>query len=67
MNNTKIAETVRLACLEAALNAYEDAGISGLCAEGRWEYAVAAIRELDLETILREVNSDHRDKPNFPK
>ncbi len=34
---TKVAEVVRSACLEAALEAYEDAGISGLCAEGRWE------------------------------
>ncbi|ADE15949.1 acetyltransferase [Nitrosococcus halophilus Nc 4] len=67
MNDTKIAEAVRLACLEAALEAYEDAGISGLCAEGRWECAVEAIRELDLEPVLREANSDYRDQPNFPK
>ena len=49
----KIAELVRSACLEAALEAYEDAGISGLCAEGRWEYAIQAIRLLDLEVVLR--------------
>jgi hypothetical protein len=39
----KIAEVVRAACLEAALEAYEDAGISGLCAEGHWEYAMQDI------------------------
>jgi hypothetical protein len=43
-----LAETVRAACLDAALLAYEDAGIRGLCAEGRWEAALAAIRHLDL-------------------
>ncbi len=47
-----IAETVRQACLETALNAWEEAGISGLCAEGRWELAVDAMRNLDLKAIL---------------
>lgn len=47
-----IAETVRNACLEAALNAYEQAGISGLCAEGRWELAIDALRSLDLKALL---------------
>jgi hypothetical protein len=45
------AERVRAACLEAAIQAYEDAGIRGLCAEGRWEAAVAAIRQLDLSAL----------------
>jgi hypothetical protein len=43
-----VVEAVRAACLEAALLAYEDAGIRGLCAEGRWEAALAAIRHVDL-------------------
>ena len=42
------AEAVRGALIEAALTAYEDAGLSGLCAEGRWEAAVAAMRSLDV-------------------
>ena len=42
------AEAVRGALIEAALVAYEDAGLSGLCAEGRWEAAVAAMRSLDV-------------------
>ena len=45
---TDLAERVRQACIEAALQAYEDAGISGLCAEGRWELAIQAMRCLDL-------------------
>jgi hypothetical protein len=45
------AEAVRRACIEAALAAYEDAGISGLCAEGRWEAAVSAMQSLDLKRL----------------
>lgn len=46
-----LAEAVRAACLDAARLAYEDAGIRGLCAEGRWEAALAAIRHVDLSGI----------------
>jgi hypothetical protein len=49
---TSLAEAVRAACLNAALEAYEDAGIRGLCAEGRWEAALAAIRHVDLSGVL---------------
>ncbi len=45
------ADAVRTACLNAALAAYEDAGIRGLCAEGRWEAALAAIRTVDLSSV----------------
>jgi hypothetical protein len=47
-----LAEAVRDACVQAALLAYEDAGIQGLCAEGRWECAVGAIHGIDLEAIF---------------
>jgi hypothetical protein len=56
----QIAEAVRQACIEAAIRAYEDAGLSGLCHEGRWEYAVDAMRQLHLQcvvqTLLRQVS-----------
>jgi len=48
----QLAETVRQACLRAALDAYENAGISGLCGNRRWEPAVQAIRHLDLQRPL---------------
>lgn len=51
----QLAEIVREVCLRAALDAYESAGISGLCAEGRWELAVQAIRTLDLEQLVEEL------------
>lgn len=52
-DSTDIAERVRRACIDTALAAYEDAGIQGLCGEGRWEYAIDAVRRLDLGDIVR--------------
>jgi len=47
-----LTERIRSALLRAALRAYEDAGIQGLCSEGRWEAAVEALRSADLEALL---------------
>ena len=48
----RLAEAVRAACIKAALDAYEDGGILGLCAEGRWEYAISAMQQLDVAVIV---------------
>ena len=48
------AEAARRALIDAALGAYEDAGLSGLCTEGRWEAAVDAMRSLDLTHVARQ-------------
>lgn len=53
-NHRETAEAVRQACIAAALAAYEEAGVLGLCAEGRWEAAVSAIQALDLQSIPAE-------------
>jgi hypothetical protein len=55
-----MADTVRAACLDAARLAYEDAGIRGLCAEGRWEAALAAIRDLDLSGVIESAAGSPR-------
>jgi len=55
----ELAQSVRDACVQAALDGYEQAGMSGLCAEGRWEMAIDAIRSLDLETLLRRAPAPH--------
>jgi hypothetical protein len=47
----KAAEAARQACITAALAAYEDAGVLGLCAEGRWEAAISAMQSLDVRTL----------------
>ena len=54
INLDNFAKRIRDACLEAVLQEYEDAGVQGLCAEGRWEAAVGALRTLDLAPLLRE-------------
>jgi len=50
----RVAEATRRACIEAALEGYESAAISGLCHEGAWENAISAIRRLDLEDIIND-------------
>jgi pentatricopeptide repeat protein len=46
-----LADAIRSACIKAAVQAYDDAGIRGLCQEGRWECALAALRQLDLRRL----------------
>lgn len=50
-SKTELAEQVRTACLQAALAAYEEAGMLGLCQEGRFELAMDAINNLDLSAL----------------
>jgi hypothetical protein len=54
MDVEDLAKRIREVCLDAVLQAYEDAGIQGLCAEGRWEAAVVALRTVDLAPLVRE-------------
>lgn len=53
----RIAEAVREACARQAQFGFEQAAISGLCHEGAVEAAVGAIRMLDLEAVLRELDT----------
>ena len=48
-----IAEKVRTACVQAALQGYEQASLSGLCHEGAWEAAIDAMRRMDLKVLVR--------------
>jgi hypothetical protein len=48
----KIAAATKRALVEIALQAYEEAGLSGLCAEGRWEVAIGAMRNYDVRKIV---------------
>ena len=58
----RLADIVRDACLKAAREAYENAGISGLCEEGRWECAVDAIRALDLEAVINAIQGNPKNR-----
>lgn len=46
-----LAEAVRAACIQAAIEGYENASVSGLCGEGAFEAAVSAIRMVDLDAL----------------
>ena len=47
-----LAMAVRDRCIETALQAYENAAISGLCCEGAWEAAIVSIKMLESESLL---------------
>lgn len=47
-----LAQAVRDACVRAAIDGYEQGGLSGLCAEGRFDMAIDAIRALNLDRIV---------------
>ncbi len=53
----RLAESVRAACIKAAIEGYQHASISGLCGEGAFENAVSAIRVVDLTDVLKEALS----------
>ncbi len=50
----KLAESVREAVLRAALEGYEQAGLAGMCDEGRWEMAVDSMRSLNLDALVEK-------------
>jgi hypothetical protein len=47
----RLAHAVREACIRAAVDGNEQGGISGLCAEGRFELAIDALRALNLDSV----------------
>lgn len=49
-----LAQRVRTAVLEAMLAAYEEAGMAGLCGEGRFDYAIDRARHVDLGPVLED-------------
>jgi hypothetical protein len=62
----KLAESVRKAGLENLQRAYEEAEISGLWHEGRWEYALDVLRNLSMENLLKDINRLHRPSRRTP-
>jgi hypothetical protein len=59
MDADRLAEAVRAACEQAAVSAYEDAGLRGLCEAGRWEAAVGALQSIDLRKLIQERELAH--------
>jgi hypothetical protein len=53
----RVAHAVREACIRVALDGYEQGGLGGLCADGRFEMAIDSVRALDLDGIVRGCES----------
>jgi hypothetical protein len=53
-DHLRLAEAIRTACLEAALESYEEASMRGLYHEGAWGCAIGAIRTLNLRLLLTQ-------------
>jgi hypothetical protein len=51
----RLAEAVRAACIDVAVEAFEGASTSGLCCDGAFECAVGAIEMLDTSKLIREI------------
>lgn len=58
MNALELAEAVRSTCVATTVAAYEDAGVQGLCPDGRWEAAVGALRQIDLRALVQRWEGD---------
>lgn len=56
-NEARLATALRRACIEILLDAHEDAGMQGLCAEGRFEAAVERVRATPIEELLARARS----------
>lgn len=59
-SDQEVAEAVRMACIQAAIDGYENASISGLCAEGAFEAAIGAIRMLNLDRFAESTKIKDR-------
>ena len=53
--NEALAFAIRDACVQTALNAYENARMDGLCHDGAWEGAGGAMRVLNVRRIMQEM------------
>lgn len=51
----RVAKAVIAECRKTLSGAYESAGISGLCDEGRWEVALGSLESIEIEKILESV------------
>lgn len=53
-----VVEATRDACVAEALEVWEQAGMSGLCTEGRWELVIDRLRHLDCDALARQLSGE---------
>lgn len=56
----QLATAVGDACFAAAVTAYENARIDGLCHDGAWECALQAVQTVNLESVTTQIISKHK-------
>lgn len=54
-----LAKLVQQSCIQAAKEGFQDALISGLCADGAMEAAISQIQMLNLETIISKTDNSN--------
>ena len=64
MDLENFANCIKNDCVKTLLEAYEDAGLQGLCAEGRWEAAIGALRALDVAHVVHEFQNTAEKAPS---
>lgn len=57
-----LAESIRKACLEAAAEGFKEASMAGICLEGSIDYAIDAIRRVDLKEIVERYKFSTNDE-----
>lgn len=55
----ELAQAVKEACVKAAGEGFEEAGIAGMCREGAIEYALDNIRSIKIDNIIKTFLSNH--------
>lgn len=60
----QMAQSTHQACLSVLIDAFEQAKISGLCAEGAWELAIDVARHMDLPVMGQIVVKRIYDAPS---
>jgi hypothetical protein len=56
----KIARAAIAECKRTFRENYENAGMSGLCEEGRWEAAFGSLDTIDINRIARSVRDESK-------
>ena len=54
------AKTTQRALVDVLRTAYEEAGLSGLCEEGRWEVALGAMQAYDLRRLFPDAEESEK-------
>lgn len=60
-----IAQIIQSSCIQAAIEGYQNAAISGLCHEGACEASVSAIRMVDIDQLVESYLGETSDSGIF--